>query len=210
MLVGAIEGEGNCFDPSSLLSRFNRLPIGETMDGGSYLYEIMTLCQRYHAQTEGVFDVTVDSEEHSPDSIRSIDLSAVGCLRRLDSRTRVNLSGFIKGYALDRIGAMICDAGLKDVVVNMGNSSIMAVGDVPLKLQRRCVTTSGNTPGQPCQIIDPRTNIIVPRAGVVQVSTDCAAEGEVLATSFFVAVPGSTDEEMLHSRFPQAIVSVKP
>lgn len=209
-LISDIEAEGNCFDNSSLLARFNNQPSGSTVPGGKYLYEMFSLCQRYHVLTRGLFDITVETAGHIPDMIRTIDLSHQGYIVKRDGRVYVDLSGFIKGYALDCIRTMLNRNGVHDAVVNMGNSSILAIGDVPMRMKRSCLTTSGNASGKPKQIVDPRSNRLVTRDGVVRMATDSGAEGEALATAYFVAGPRSVDEVALSEQFPGVVVSREP
>ena len=91
--------------------------------------------------------------------------------------------------------------GISDAVVNMGNSSIMAIGDVPVKLNDGCLTTSGNPPGRPCQIVNPITGGLVMSPGRVEVASRSGAEGEVLSTVLFAAGADPEYEELLRSRF---------
>lgn len=190
-LIAAIEREGNCFDPNSTLARLNRLPVGESIAGGKFLYDMLLLCKQHHTLTHGLFDVTVESEKHSPDTIDAIILHNNGTIGRGTDKLKINLSGFIKGYALDCIRPLLAAHGVSDAIVNMGNSSVMALGDVPVRLERRCLTTSGNPAGRRLQIIDPRSNTLVERSGTVQVATDGGAEGEALATALFISAPFS-------------------
>jgi len=206
-LINAIAKEGNCFDPGSILSRFNTLAPGESIDGGRYLYGMLSQCKRYHALTEGLFDVSVESQGHSPGMIESIHILDGNAIRKNDRSLRVNLSGFIKGYALDRIRESLLKRGVDNALVNMGNSSVMALGNVAVQMPKACLTTSGNTAGRPCQIIDPHTGTAVTRAGTVQIATNSGAEGEVLATAFFIAGTETERGKALSLRFPNAIVT---
>ncbi len=200
-LIERIETAGNCFDPDSELSRFNGLMPGERMLAGDCLYEMLSLCRRYHALTQGFFDVSAGSPGHTPHMLDTMHIEPDGEIWRESDALRLNLSGFIKGFALDRIRVLLGKKGISDAVVNMGNSSIMAIGDVPVKLNDGCLTTSGNPPGRPCQIVNPITGGLVMSPGRVEVASRSGAEGEVLSTVLFAAGADPEYEELLRSRF---------
>lgn len=205
-LIAAIEKEGNCFAADSLLSEYNALETGRSIRGGEYLYDMLAQCKYYHRLTNGLFDVTVPSFAHTKATIDSVLLLPGHMLARATSDLKVNLSGFIKGYALDRIREHLCALGIIDAVISLGNSSVMAMGDVPFSIKDACVTTSGNTPGFPHQIIDPRNGTPVSREGTAQVVTKSGAEGEVLATACFIAGDNPADRAMLASSFPDSVI----
>lgn len=204
-LVNVIEKEGNCFDEESLVYKFNHLPKGETMPGGEYLYEMLDLCKQYAIVTGGMFDVTVESSDHSIATINEITHLQDGKLSKRSENIKVNLSGFIKGYILDKIKALLKEENITDSIVNLGNSSILSMGNTPLKIKDKCITTSGNLGNSLHQVIDPRTNKPVMGKRIVKVITDGGAEGEVLATSFIVAGEKTPDEAYLISRFPETL-----
>lgn len=204
-LVAAVESEGSCFDEGSPLARFNRLQPGEDMDGGRFLYDMLQSCCHYHDATDGVFDVTVESPGHYPGMMKGITFLPEHRISKSDSGLRVNLSGFIKGYALDRIKELLEEQGISDAVVSLGNSSILSMGDNPSGVAPGCITVTGNPPGRPFQIIDPRNGRKVTCEGKVMVETAGGVEGEVAATVRFVregsAMPsGQRDVEVEYTR----------
>ena len=96
---------------------------------------------------------------------------------------------------------LLHDEGIRDAVVNMGNSSVMALGQTPLNLDDGCLTTSGNPGGRPLQIVNPLTGAVVETTGRVEVATGGGAEGEVLSTVLFIAGEDPAYESLLRSRF---------
>lgn len=44
----------------------------------------------------------------------------------------INLSGFLKGYALEKIRELLQQYEIENALVNMGNSSVLALGHHPL------------------------------------------------------------------------------
>lgn len=169
-----IEAAGNCFDPASELSRYNDgvLAPDELSDE---LQLILRICEEWRLRTDGIFNVKVDG--------------------------RINLSGFLKGYALDEMKSLLAGYGISDALVSLGNSSILAVGNRAAEeagwlltapdgrthiLKNQCLTTSGNdNPGRR-HIIDPRTGKFIEGQRTVSVVTDSGAEGEVMSIVKFI------------------------
>ena len=46
--------------------------------------------------------------------------------------TTINLSGFLKGYALDKIREILKVHIIANALINMGNSSVLALGNHPV------------------------------------------------------------------------------
>jgi thiamine biosynthesis lipoprotein len=164
--VARLEQIGNKFDAASELSHFNRCPVGVD------------------------FAVSpVGSANHTPTTIHKLHASKAheACtLRRDDADVQVDLSGFIKGYALDCLRPVLQRRGITDALINMGNSSIMAMGDVPFTVANGCLTTSGNSDAHRRHIMNPLTGQMMEGAGQVSVETVSGAEGEALATARFI------------------------
>lgn len=185
--IAEIENVGNRFDPASEVSQINRLPVGEAHKLSPCLYDILILCLQYNKQTEGLFDISVQSRDHSPQTIKGIHIDSDGSYRRDSENIVVDLSGFLKGYALDRLRPLLEERGIADALVNMGNSSIMALGDVPGPIKNACLTTSGNDSPERRHIINPLTGELIEGKRQVQVITPTGAEGEVEATRQFLS-----------------------
>lgn len=185
-LICEIEKVGNRFDPASELSLINNLPVSEAYKLSPCLYDILTLCLRYNKQTEGLFDITVQSRAHSPQTISGIHIDSDRMYRRDSENIVIDLSGFLKGYALDRLRPLLQERGITDALVNMGNSSIMALGDVPGPVKNACLTTSGNDTSERCHIVNPLTGELIKGKRQVQVITSGGADGEVESTRQFL------------------------
>lgn len=181
-----IEKTGNRFDPTSEVSLLNALPVGNKHKLSQCLYDILTLCLRYNAQTKGLFDVTVQSKGHSPRTIGMIHIDSDGAYSRDEDSIVIDLSGFLKGYALDCLRSVLEERGISDALVNMGNSSIMAMGDVPGPVHDACLTTSGNDSAERHHIINPLTGKLIEGEKQVRVLTSTGAEGEVKSTCRFI------------------------
>ena len=168
--ISDIETMGNCFTTDSELSRFNagELPC-EALS--AELHDILRQCDQWKEETGGLFDVTVEGG--------------------------VNLSGFLKGYALDQMRPILENHGIADALLNFGNSSVMALGSQhndgkgwmvenlngeQFILNDECLTTSGNETPERRHIINPLTHEYVEGQRMVSVVTKNAAEGEVRST----------------------------
>ena len=190
-----LEHLANCYDASSPLALHNADASHPLPDE---LGRILDLCRMYREQTFGLFDPWYEG--------------------------RCNLSGFLKGYALDRICPLLQARAIGKAVVSMGNSSIMDYSSPtepsfqakePERIgQGSVLTTSGNDTPQRRHIVHPLTGEYVTGKRTVSVSTPLVctdadgrnhfggALGEVLSTAFFLA--DEEQREQLLQRFPAA------
>ena len=120
----------------------------------------------------------------------------------------INLFGFLKGYALESIRDLLRSYEVKDALVNMGNSSVLALGKHPLidgwrvgfgqnvvsqnqeqeiLLKDECLTISGNNSFERKHIIIPSSGKLVEGKWAVAVVTKSETVGEVLFTALFAA-----------------------
>lgn len=197
-----LESVGNCYDEKSELAYVNRNASAHPVALSDELYEMIAICMESHALTMKCFDVTVHSRNYSPATMMNVRLDK-------DRRTLfyecpdifINLSGFIKGYALEKIRVLLKDNGVEHALVNLGNSSIMAMGNHPngngwkvgdkFLLHNRCLTVSGNDSNARKHIVSPLTGRLVEGQASVSVVTESAYMGEVISTALFAA----TDEQ---------------
>lgn len=205
-----LEAIGNCYDDKSRLAFLNRTCATAPQPVGDELYRILHLCLEGYERTGGCFDVTVHTDRHTPDTIRDVCLSPT---ERTLFFSRpgifINLSGFLKGYALDHIRSILHDRHIVHALINMGNSSVLALGSHPLAdgwkvgfgsaaragnaqppevwLHDECLTTSGNDSPDRRHIIHPQTGQLITGQREVAVVTASCADGEMLSTALFVA-----------------------
>ncbi|MCX4263457.1 MAG: FAD:protein FMN transferase [Muribaculaceae bacterium] len=192
-LLFRLEKAGNRFDPDSEISRLVDMPPGIAVKLSDDLYDMLRLAVHYYTVTEGLFDITVNTPGHTPQTMTEMELSETERSCTLHQRGMVlDLSGFIKGYALDRIKPLLEAHGICDTLISMGNSSIMALGDVPGPVKNGVLTTSGNNTALRQHIINPSTGRHVAGQGMAQVRTASGAEGEVMAKVNFIRQNQST------------------
>lgn len=205
-----MEKMANYYDAESELACLNRTAAIRPQPVSRELYDMLAFCVACYARTGGCFDVTVHSAHYTPDSIHSVQLSPrEHTLFFLQPGVTINLSGFLKGYALEKVRNLLQQSGVKNALINMGNSSVLALGHHPLTdgwkvdfgqgavsrqkeqpellLQNECLTTSGNDSHERRHIINPQNGKLVEGKREVAVVTTDGAIGEVLSTSLFVA-----------------------
>ena len=209
-----VEGLANCFDERSQLAKVNREAAAHPVVVDEELMIMLRMCKEYHRLTDGLFDIAFDS---SPDSERpaidSLMVGDLGDMRFLRDGLRLNLSGFLKGYALENIRHLLGEHGIADALVSLGRSSIMALGDhfalgsgwtvtageEQVTLHNECLTTSGNDTPERRHIIHPQTGQYAEGRRAVSVVTANGIEGEVLSTSLFLA--DDVQRQQLMERF---------
>ena len=130
--LSCLEKTANYYDPASELAVVNRTASVSPVVLSSQLYAMVDLCLEYHEKTSGCFDVTVHSENYNQDTIHSVCLSAEeqSIFYRQPGIT-INLSGFLKGYALETIRDILHSCSIENALINMGNSSVLALGNHP-------------------------------------------------------------------------------
>lgn len=237
-VLAEVNRQMSTYDADSELSAFNRLPVGESMPVAAGLAEVAAIAERVAAQTEGAFDATVaplvalwgfgaGAVPRSPtDAERRAALAKVGfrriqasveppTLRKLAAVT-LDLSAIAKGYAVDRIAALLDRSGCSAYLVELGgevrvrgrnaNGKSWRIGiESPgaeglagsVSLLDGAVATSGDyrqsrpqsgvEGGRISHIIDPRTGMpIRHKLASVTVVADTATLADAYATALLV------------------------
>lgn len=225
-----LEKMANYYDAESELAYLNRTAATGPQPVSKELYDMLAFCVECYTRTDGCFDVTIHSANYIRNSIYSIQLSLQEhTLFFLQPGVTINLSGFLKGYALEKIRELLQQYEIENALVNMGNSSVLALGHHPLAdgwkvnfgqsavtqakewpeifLKNECLTTSGNDSHERKHIIDPQSGKLVEGKREVAVVTANGAVGEVLSTSLFVA--DARQRELLKVEFcPRLILDL--
>lgn len=214
--LAELEAVGNRFDPSSELSGVNRMAYNDRTALSPKLYGILSRCLDFNRRTCGLFDITAGASCSGLSLAGEVRLSSDHTISFGNPHVRLDLSGVLKGFALDDIRAIVASHGITDAFISMGSSSILAMGDchrigspsagwpVALRasavsdnygegsaptvwLQDECLTTSGNASPQRAHIVNPLTGQLVTGARMASVVTKDGAEGEALSTACFLA-----------------------
>ncbi len=225
--LNRLEQELSRFIENSDISRINSLAAGQPLILGPAAFECLQLCTRISAKTDGAFDVTIGSlmecwldEDKSTRTPSEAELDTARQLTgmhlvKLDEASHtvqleagsvyIDLGGFGKGYALDRMAELLREWSIDTALVHGGASSALALGAPPeaagwpltlsspgysrqvlarLSLQDRALSGSGLRKGQ--HIIDPRTACPVEGRVAVWASAPTA---DALSTAFMVMEP---------------------
>jgi len=233
-----LERQMSRFDPESEISLVNSYAAQRPVKVAQDLFQLLELAVRYAELTGGAFDITVGPlidawngaktgrrtpGEHDIQqalrlvgSRRLLELDSRRCTVRFKRRgMKIDLGGIGKGYAVDRVVAVLKRHGIREAFVNFGSSSIYALGSPPgenhwvvtvthprdgneiheLELENAAVSSSGQNPwpgggaGELPHIINPGTGYPSPATRRVTVTSPSAVESEVLSTAIQVAGP---------------------
>lgn len=201
-----LEGIGNYFDSQSELSILNRTAHNTPLAVSADLFQMISLCKRLHTQTEKCFDISIHSKPHGIGTLNSVVLDKMNSSILFDRKgIQLDLSGFIKGFALDKIKEILLKKNVENALINLGNSSILALGNHPhgegwkiataipnvkdksATLYNECFTTSGNETEKRKHIIVPKTGKYLEGLNAVSVVTQSGYEGEALSIALLIA-----------------------
>lgn len=216
--IGRLELLMSRFHPGSALAELNRSIANRSVAIPHELLEILRACKQWHRKTKGLFDITIQSPFRGKSYLSELELNPYQTTaRRRHPGLILDLGGYAKGYALDACGVLLEKAGVRDALLNFGNSSVKAMGNHPFGggwlvgtensreqylLNDQCLTTSGNNSEQRAHIIRPGHEGPIQGRRFVSVVTHSAADGEVLSTAYFAASP---EEKEKLSTLPECI-----
>jgi len=231
--IDALEDRLSLFREDSELADLNRRAASEAVRVDPPLFDLVSLCGVVHRDTRGAFDITSTPlsrcwgflQRHGQlpaDDAIADAMSKVGFTRvHLDSAehsirferpgVELNLGAIGKGYALDRVGRAMREAGARHALLSAGRSSLLALGgrdggwlveiasprtQEPLArvaLRNAAIGTSGS--GEQFvvvddvrygHVLDPRTGW--PATGVLSatVISSSAAVADALSTAFLI------------------------
>ena len=222
-----LEEELSRFIENSDISRINNLAANSPLQIGPAAFESLQICANISAQTNGAFDITIgslldcwlgrDKKIRKP-SQQELDFArrhTGSTLLQLDrtnytvqlsaSYVKIDLGGFGKGYAVDRMADLMQDWSIETVLISSGGSSVFALGApkgtkgwpvtlsnpqnrkqtlAHLHLENRAVSGSGLQKGR--HIIDPRTTLPARRRPAAWSCAPDAATADALSTAFMV------------------------
>jgi thiamine biosynthesis lipoprotein len=224
------------YDPQSELSRINRLAGRETVTTDPEVFALLQTCLGHSKRSGGTFDITIgplmrawgffrgQGRYPAPWQLERVREKIGWQKVQMDASSRtihfavpgmeLDLGGIGKGYAVDRVIALLRTAGVRAAMVDAGSSTMNALGTPPGKkgwlvrvpkpgdrsraistvlLRDESLSTSGSYEkffqlnGRTyCHIMDPRTG--VPVQGVLQ-TTVIGPDGtttEALSKPMFV------------------------
>lgn len=193
------------FNEQSEISKINRMAATAPFYVTPELYSIINDCIEYYKITLGAFDITVQSLNDYRQGINGIILDLTTSTVYFNNENiKLDLCGYVKGYALGKIKSILLGSNCVDALVNIGNSSVLGLGNHPngngwrvslpsrigeyVTLFNQCLTSSGNSSDH-LHIKHPTTGAFAPPKEVISVITENAAHGEVLSTALCVCDP---------------------
>lgn len=199
--VVRIESFANKFDPESELSLINHLAGVQEMAVSDEMMKILQECKNYHQKTLGYFDITAGTDTYILREKFFLNKEKSTVKFAVDS-VKLDLSGFIKGYALRKVIEILNNEEVADALINVGNSSVGAKGNHPFGegwkiqvpdtraecvLHNECLTTSGNRQDTKWPVLMPDSGLPGTRSSAASVITTDGAEGEALSTAIYLA-----------------------
>lgn len=222
-----LEQDLSHFIENSDISRISTLVPGDVMVIGLGAFECLQHCRQLYEQTNHAFDVTIGAlmncwrnEDKTPRTPTEEELAEALAhtgmnLLQLDeerhtvqvlaSPLSIDLGGYGKGYAVDRMAALLREWEIDKALIHAGYSSVLAL-DAPqgmpgwplsishpddrehmlgrIQLHNRALSGSGLEKGQ--HIIDPRTGQPVTGKRAAWTSVADAATADALSTALMV------------------------
>jgi FAD:protein FMN transferase len=238
------------YKKESQLSRVNRQAAIAPVEIDSELFDFLGECLRYSRLSDGAFDITVGplmrawgffrGEGRMPKKTElSAALEKVGyrkvILNEREKTVRferpgveLDLGGIAKGYAVDRVVALLKERGIERALVSAGGSTIYGLGSPPasagweikvqdpldqrkfvgaISLNNRALSVSGNYEKffemngvRYSHIMDPRTGMPVQGILSVIVLTATGTAGDALDNVFYVL--GVEKSRKIMEKFP--------
>lgn len=197
--VDRLEQELSLFLPNSDISKINNSEPGAAVVVGVDAFMSLELCECLTVRTNGAFDAAIGGMPR----LLLHDVSYT--VLRLSDSLSIDLGGFGKGYAVDRMAEILDEWDLPSALLHGGSSSVMAMDPPPgeegwqvtlrdpvekdrvierLSLQRLSISGSGLQKGG--HIINPRTGSPVEGRRAAWVVTEDAATGDGLSTALMV------------------------
>lgn len=207
--INRIEKFADRFNPTSELSKINKLAALEPLTISAELLGILQDCIRYNQLSLGAFDITIQSLNNYRHGISDIVIDQpTSTIHFKNKNVQLDLCGFIKGYALDKAMKILTEEKCSNALLNFGNSSVCAMGNHPngkgwkvklpeqkeefVTLYNECLTNSGNSSNH-LHIIEPNSGKYCNADKIKSVITNSATQGEVLSTALCVCNPNETD-----------------
>ena len=135
-----LEKMANYYDAESELAYLNRTASVHPQQVSHELYDMLTFCVDCYTRTAGCFDVTIHSADYTPNLIRSVQLSPQErTLLFLQPGVTINLSGFLKGYALEKTRKLLQHYEVKDALIIWETVLYWLLGIIPWLMDGRSV-----------------------------------------------------------------------
>ena len=204
--VKAMERRFNRFDDRSPLAVLNMRAAAEEMEVDDNLFMALELCEAFRRGTAGYFDVATNTVTGGAVSY-SLNPER-HTVRYTSPGVQLDMGGFAKGFALERVRTIVVESGAESALINFGNSSVAAIGHHPygewwpvgvehnrtagvlsheVHLCDGAMSVSGRTPRGEYHIVNPHTGGTVAGEELILVEGRSALVSEVLSTALYAA-----------------------
>lgn len=203
------------------------IPISEE------LFIVFEICFSYNLLTEGAFDITLrpiiehiqdglDKIGNDKKNIKSNNFGMDKIKLNKDDQSitfdndylKIDFGGFGKGYALEKIKAILSEYNIRDAFISFGESSVTALGKHPngncwnvginnylspgssictIELNNESLSSSANftisdsgSVNRKINVIDPVTKVPASRNKSITVKSSSPVEAEILSTAFLI------------------------
>ncbi len=199
------------FDPTSEVSRVNRIASEKPLKIDIELHHLLLICQEYWRKTEGAFDPASFHSDCSGDFAQvELDTSKSTVFFKSPD-LRLDFGAVGKGYALQCCRKILESLGAKNLLLHGGTSSILAVGggldgngwrvgvrnpndpkrpafECEIRLHNQSLSTSGviHADENESDLFDPGTGRPLSGSSACSVIANDPVQAEILSTAFLV------------------------
>ncbi len=215
-LLDRLESRLSRFLENSEIFQINLLQPEQSLVVGPEVFECLRLSSELFTQTEGAFDVTIGllvdlslDEKLQSEIIQKTGMDLIELdpqkhtVKILSSAVNVDLGGIGKGFALDKMAALLSDWDITTALLSC-SSTVLALGFPEsldgwpltftnpatgkifacLNLKNGSISSSGIQKSE--HIIDPRTGLAVTDRIAAWSYADSAANADALSTAFMI------------------------
>lgn len=199
-ILKKINSIANRFDRDSELSMINSSEPMSKVVLSDTMHDMLGLAYRYYLDTDHIFDITLGRCDFP-------ELDDDGFLTTGSQACFLDLGGFAKGFALQRITEMLVANNVSCAYIDLGNSSIMGIGSHPhgdgwqisipdpftgkeikrISLRDSALSISGNTPQYNTHIVNTSVREFESHQKISAVITGMPLDCEVLSTTWMIA-----------------------
>lgn len=145
--LNRLENMLSWFIPSSEVSYINAMAYKQAVEVDPELYDVLLDCKRLHSLSLGLFDIgmgkAIDFWKGNQDGkfpepvkmgsgMKFIDFNEPDKrLRFMSPHVKLDLGGYGKGYALDRIVQLLKERSVESACISFGESSVACIGKHP-------------------------------------------------------------------------------
>ena len=204
--VKKMERRFNCHDERSPLAVVNMRAAAEAVEVDDDMFMALELCEAFRRTTAGCFDIATDTAVAGQASYL-LDAKR-HTVRFQREGVRLDMGGFAKGYALERVRQIIAETGVSTALMNFGNSSVASIGHHPygewwavgvehtlergqmareVHLCSSAMSVSGRSTDGRYHIVNPTTGGTVAGEELILVEGRSALIAEVLSTALYAA-----------------------